>query len=301
MHRIPKSFLLIISMTTHVFAKQRPEVHGHRGCRGLRPENTLPAFLHALVLGVDVLEMDVVISADQQVVVSHDLWLASHICRDAAGRRIAPIHERQHNLYLMPYAAIRQCDCGSWNSLDFPEQQSVAAAKPLLREVLTAVEGAPRPPGCRAIRYSIEIKSSPAGDGLYHPAPDQFLALVLIELAAAAVLSRSTLLCFDVRVLRAARDQAVPGLALCLLSEDGRPWLDSIAGLGFQPNVFGPNYESVTPAAVVELRQSHPGTALVPWTVNATSDMQRLLSFGVDGITTDYPDRLIILLAEAEQ
>ena len=66
----------------------RPQIHGHRGCRGLRPENTLPAFLHALELGVDVLEMDVVISADQQVVVSHEPWLSSLLCLDPAGQRI---------------------------------------------------------------------------------------------------------------------------------------------------------------------------------------------------------------------
>lgn len=276
----------------------RPQVHGHRGCRGLRPENTLSGFLHALALGVDVLEMDVVVSADGQVVVSHDPWLAAHLCRDAAGHRIAPADERRHNLYQMPYAAIRRCDCGSWPAPSFPEQQPVPAAKPLLREVLAAAEAAPRAPGPRAVRYSVEIKSSPAGDGRYHPLPAQFLALVLAELAAAAVFARTTLLCFDVRVLRLARALAVPGLALCLLSEDGRPWPGALGELGFQPDVFGPNYESVTPAAVAELRRVCPGTALVPWTVNEPAEMQRLLSLGVDGITTDYPDRLLALLAE---
>lgn len=298
-HSSHVAFFRINGMANTIPARRRTEVHGHRGCRGLRPENTLPGFLHALALGVDVLEMDVVISADRQVVVSHDPWLAACLCRDAAGRRIAPARERQHNLYRMPYATVRQCDCGSWAAPGFPTQQPVSAAKPLLREVLAATEAAPRPPGGPPPRYSVEIKCSPDGDNLYHPAPAPFLALVLAELTAAAVLARTTLLCFDPRVLRLARAQAVPGLAVCLLSEDGRPWPAAVAGLGFQPDVFGPNYQTATPTAVAELRRLYPGTGLVPWTVNVPGDMQRLLSLGVDGITTDYPDRLVAILAEA--
>ncbi|AMJ67629.1 glycerophosphodiester phosphodiesterase family protein [Hymenobacter sp. PAMC 26628] len=278
-------------------APRLPEVHGHRGCRGLFPENTLPGFLHAAALGVDVLEMDVVISADQQVVVSHDPWLAAHLCRNAEGLRIASAQERKHNLYHMPYAAIRQCDCGSCPNPDFPLQQPAAAPKPLLREVLAATERLPRPPRCKPLRYSVEIKCTPAGDHLYHPEPAQFLALVLAELVAAGVVPRTTLLCFDPRVLRLARAQLGSSLSLCLLSESSQPWPAAVIELGFQPDVFGPNYESVTPTAVAELRRLYPGTGLVPWTVNNPVDMQRLLSMGVEGLTTDYPDRLLAILA----
>lgn len=275
---------------------KRLEVHGHRGCRGLRPENTLPGFLYAAALGVDVLEMDVVISADQQVVVSHDPWLAAHLCRDAAGQRIAPAHERKHNLYHLPYAAIQQCDCGSWSNPAFPLQQSIAVSKPLLREVLAATEALPYTPVGKRLRYSVEIKCTPSGDNLYHPEPAQFLSLVMAELVAADVLSRTTLLCFDPRVLRLARAQFGSSLDLCLLSESGEAWPASVAKLGFQPDVFGPNYESVTPSAISAFRRLYPGAGLVPWTVNNPVNMQRLLSMGVDGLTTDYPNRLLAVL-----
>lgn len=290
--------MLTKNRTDNPSTSKRPEVHGHRGCRGLLPENTLPGFLHAAALGVDVLEMDVVISADQQVVVSHDPWLAAHLCRDAGGLRIAPTQARQHNLYHMAYAAIRQCDCGSWPHPDFPLQQPVAAPKPLLREVLAATEALLRPPGGKRLRYSIEIKCTPSGDNFYHPEPAQFLALVLAELVAADVMARTTLLCFDPRVLRLARAQLGSSLALCLLSESGQPWPAAVAELGFQPDVFGPSYASVTPTAVAELRRLYPGTGLVPWTVNNPVNMQRMLSMGVDGLTTDYPDRLLAILAQ---
>jgi glycerophosphoryl diester phosphodiesterase len=274
----------------------RPEVHGHRGCRGLMPENTLPGFLHAAALGVDVLEMDVVISADRQVVVSHDPWLAAHLCRDAAGQKIAPAHEREHNLYHLPYAAIKQCDCGSWPNPGFPTQQPLAAPKPLLSEVLAATEALPASPTGKPLRYSVEIKCTAEGDNIYHPEPAQFLSLVLDVLVAADVLSRTTLLCFDPRVLRLARIKCGSDLSLCLLSESGEAWPAVITSLDFQPDVFGPNYESVTTQAVSELRRLYPGIALVPWTVNDPTDMERLLSIHVDGITTDYPDRLLAVI-----
>ena len=274
----------------------RPEAHGHRGCRGLRPENTLPAFLHALALGVDVLELDVVISADNQVVVSHEPWLNPHICLDPAGQLIESSTPPQFNLYQLPYATIRQCDCGQLRHPNFPEQVAQSAAyKPLLREVFAAVEAATAQLHIPPVGYSIEIKSSPAGDGIFHPAPAKFLALVLAELEAAQVLPRTTLLCFDARILQLAHQQC-PDIATCLLVEHDQPWLESLQQLGFAPTTFGPDFRTVTPAAVRQLRTSFPTVRLVPWTVNEIPDMRHLRSLGADGITTDYPDRLLTLL-----
>ena len=273
-------------------APRKPEVHGHRGCRGLLPENTLPAFLHALALGVDVLELDVVISADQQVVVSHEPWLNPLICRGPAGEPLAPDTPPKYNLYQLSYATIRHCDCGQLRHPDFPLQAPQPAMKPLLREVLVAVEAATRQLGRNPVRYSIEVKCLPQGDGYFHPAPDVFLPLVLAEIMPAAVLLRTTLLCFDPRILRlAARLQ--PRLATCLLVEEEQPWLDSLESLGMVPTTFGPNQRTVSAEAVAALRATYPDLRIVPWTVNETADMLRLIRLGVDGITTDYPDRLI--------
>ena len=180
------------------------EVHGHRGCRGLRPENTLPAFIHALELGVDVLELDVVISADRQVVVSHEPWLNPLICRGPNGEPIPVEDALEFNLYRMPYQQIQKCDCGRPHP-NFPNQQSTPAFKPLLRDVLAATElWAAQQLGPRLPGYSIEVKSLPDGDDAFHPAPSDFLQLVLAELEFANITSRTTLLCFDPRILRLA-------------------------------------------------------------------------------------------------
>ncbi|MCC3153434.1 glycerophosphodiester phosphodiesterase family protein [Hymenobacter sp. BT770] len=283
-------------LSTHPFTARRPEVHGHRGCRGLRPENTLDAFLHALSLGVDVIELDVVISADRQVVVSHEPWLNSQICLGPNGQRIGSNDRERFNLYRMPYAEIRRCDCGQHRHPGFPEQVSAPAYKPLLSEALATLEAATQRLGRPPLGYSVEIKSSPEGDNIFHPGPSEFLSLVMSELSAAQVLARTTLLSFDVRILQLAH-QLQPNLATCLLVEDNLPWPFSIANLGFTPSTFGPDFHSVMEESVRALRTDFPSLRLVPWTVNEPADMQRLLALGVDGMTTDYPDRLLSILS----
>lgn len=273
---------------------RRCEVHGHRGCRGLRPENTIPAFSHAVALGVDVIELDVVISQDQQVVVSHEPWLAAKLGRDNLGRTIDPAQELQHNLYQLPYASIRQCVVGEWPHPDFATQLPFPSYRPLLREVLGQVARVSQHSG-RLVGFSVEVKSSPAGDDIFHPQPAQFVDLVVTELMDAGVINQTTILSFDPRILQATR-RAYPALRLCLLVED---YLSPIAGLfdtlGFNPDVFGPDFQLLSAATVRDIRAAYPQLQIVPWTVNTAADMARVQAWQVDGITTDYPDRLLSL------
>jgi glycerophosphoryl diester phosphodiesterase len=280
----------------HKDATYRPEIHGHRGCRGLLPENTIPAFLYALALGVDVLEMDVIISVDNQVVVSHEPWLNPTICLDPAGHLIEPNNPPLFNLYRMPYHLIRRCDCGLLRHPGFPNQQTQPAYKPLLSEVLTTIAEAVQRLGRNPVRFSIEIKSLPEGDNIYHPEPAQFLSLVLAELSRAQVIPQTTLLCFDARILQLAHQQQ-PNLATCLLLEQEQPWLPSLQALEKPPTAIGPDFRTVTAEAVQHLRALYPSLRLVPWTANSAADMQHLINLRVDGITTDYPNVLAGLLA----
>lgn len=277
-------------------ALPRPEVHGHRGCRGLFPENTLPAFLHAVALGVDVLELDVVVSQDEQVVVAHDFWLAARLGYGPGDTLLDSATERQYRLYAMSYANIRQCALGVLPHPLFPEQQLVRTYRPLLREMLQATTAACQQLGRSPVRYAIELKSTPSGDGFLHPIPARFVELVLAELAVADAAARTTLLSFDPRILQAAR-QAAPTQALCFLAEDTLPPLSLLfRNLGFMPHVFGPAYRLVTPLLLHYLRQHYPGTQLVPWTVNSEADLLAALNWQPTGITTDYPDRLLNML-----
>ena len=173
------------------------------------------------------------------------------------------------------------------------------AHKPLLAEVIAAADAQARALGRPRPAYAIELKCSPVGDGIWHPAPLPFVELVLAVLGAGELLRRSTLLGFDPRVLQAAR-RLCPALRLCLLTESPFTTAALFGPLGFVPEVFGPDFTLLTPALVRELRQHFPGLALVPWTVNEPADLLTVSSWQPDGITTDYPNRLLAALAQSQ-
>ncbi len=268
----------------------RVEIQGHRGCRGLKPENTWPAFAHAIDLGVDVLELDVCLSADGQVVVSHEPWMDLGLCRPQGGA--APSAEgRGPHFGELPYRAISAWDCGSWGNPRFPEQEPVATAKPLLREVLLLAETRAASLG-RAVGYNVEIKARPEWDGVEQPSPEAVVPVVLEVLRATGVRDRTTLQSFDHRVLRLAR-AADPGLRLVLL-EEANPLMGRVIDrLGFEPWAYSPWHPLVTKGMVREAHRR--GIRLIPWTVNEPADLLRLRALGVDGLITDYPDRALAL------
>jgi glycerophosphoryl diester phosphodiesterase len=237
-------------------------------------------------------ELDVVISQDGQVVVSHEPWLSAKLGRDPVGQLIDPAHEQRYNLYQLPYAIIRQCSVGEWPHPDFPEQQLVPSYRPLLREVVQQVTAASQQLG-RVVGFSVEIKSSPEGDDSFHPRPAKFVDLVVAELQSASASSRTTLLSFDPRILQVAR-QSYPDLALSFLIEDYLPPVGSLfATLGFEPEVLGPDFQLLSASVVQSIRADYPSLRLVPWTINTPEDISTVLSWETDAITTDYPDRLL--------
>ena len=172
------------------------------------------------------------------------------------------------------------------------------AYKPLLAEVISAVDRLAHQLGRPLVGFSIEIKSEPGGDNIFHPAPARFVELVLAELRSARVVSRTTLLSFDDRVLTAAR-LACSELRLCLLVETAFSCSDLFNQLGFVPEVFGPDFHLLSAELVEVLRAAYPKLELVPWTVNDLPDLERLISWQITGITTDYPDRLLLLQSRA--
>ena len=179
------------------------DVQGHRGARGLLPENTLPAFARALALGVTTLELDLAVSADRELVVSHEPWMSAEICRLPDGRPIRPDEEQDFKLFEMDYAEIAAFDCGSAGHPRFPEQRAQPARKPLLREVFALGEAYAAETG-RPVFYNVETKTQPERDGRFHPEPEPFVRLIAAEANRAGTGHRTTLQSFDVRTLQAA-------------------------------------------------------------------------------------------------
>lgn len=263
---------------------------GHRGARGLAPENTIAAFLKALEYAeVTTLELDVAVSADSQVVVSHEPWMSETICNHPDGRAVAAAEAKSLNLHRMRYVEIQGFDCGQRGHERFPEQRKQAAEKPLLRDVISAVDTYCQKHRRPLPRFNIEVKSKPEWDGIYTPVPDVFARLVLAEIDAAGIRKRTCVQSFDKRALQAMQ-QLAPKITMALLIEDAAGVEAQLAELGFTPNVYSPYYQLVTAHLVQAVHEA--GMRIIPWTVNETEIMQSLMALGVDGIITDYPDRI---------
>lgn len=260
---------------------------GHRGCRGLMPENTIPAMKKALDLGVRTLELDVVVSADKQVVVSHDPYMAADFCTKPDGTPVGKAEEKSINLYRLPYAEIKRFDVGLKPHPQFPRQQRLAAYKPLLGELLDSVETYARTKGLTPPRYNIEIKSSPQTDGLYQPAPDEFVDLVMDVVQKRKLTGRYNIQSFDARPLRRLRER-YPDVVLAYLTANPKTLEENLATLGFKPAIYSPHFKTVTAEVVSACRQQ--GLKIIPWTVNTKAEIDALVKLGVDGIITDYPN-----------
>lgn len=266
------------------------DLQGHRGARGLAPENTLSAFQKALELGVNTLELDVVVTKDNQVVVSHEPWMNAEICLDAEGNEIKKADEKTFNIYQLTYEEVKAFDCGSKFNPAFPEQELESAYKPLLSEVLHMADSLSKNHG-KKIKYNIELKSLPEGDEIYHPKPADFVKLVMEVLQKETKLKRVNLQSFDFRILQELH-KTYPEVRLAALVYN-TDFETGLTELGFEPEIYSPYFPLVTKKLVKEAHAKD--MKVIPWTVNEPEEMKTLLKLGVDGLITDYPDRALKL------
>lgn len=260
---------------------------GHRGCRGLLPENSIPAFIKALEFPeVVTLELDLAVTKDNQLIVSHEPWFNPNICRQPGGQPIAAADSVRFLIHQMTVDEVQAFDCGSQGNPRFPGQQKMPTYKPTLREVVAEV--CARYPG-RSVRWNMEIKSQPEWDGVRTPPIGAFAQLVVQALHELRLTDNTTVQSFDVRALQAVR-QIAPQQRLALLTENALSLEYNLNKLGFQPAVYSPYYLLVDQKLV---RRCHSrGIQVIPWTVNDVPAMRRLIRLGVDGIITDYPDKI---------
>ena len=308
--------LLVLPFGLGFVTARALEIQGHRGARGLLPENTIPAFERAIELRVDVLELDLGLTRDGVPVVHHDRALDPERTRDATGAWLAPPGPFLNTLDL---AALSEFDVGraapdSKIAKRFPEQVPRDGTRiPALAEVLALG----RRPGADGIRFNIETKLTPLAPE-ETAGPEEFATAVVAVLRAEGMIDRADLQSFDWRVLHAARKLAPDLSTVCLTAE--QRWIDNIlrgrpgpspwtAGLdveafdGSVPRlveaagcvVWSPYYRDLTEATLAEAHALR--LRVVVWTVNEVDDMLALARLGVDGIITDYPDRAVEALA----
>jgi len=277
------------------------DVQGHRGARGLMPENTIPAFLLALDSGVATLEMDLAITKDRQVIVSHDPWMSAAFCLDPSGNEIKEKDENKYNIFQMSYDQVKGWDCGLKGNSNFPEQKKIKVSKPLLADVIVATENHIKNFTKYEVDYNIEIKSTVEGDRKFHPKPEEFSDLAYKIIDQYLPWERVIIQSFDIRVLKYWH-QKYPTVRLALLVENLNESSENLHELGFFPDIYSPDYHlldknevkhlhALTPTRILNSKQKVRPMRVIPWTVNDEKEMTELKAMGVDGIITDYPDR----------
>jgi len=267
------------------------DIEGHRGCRGLMPENTIPAMMKALELGVTTLEMDAVITKDKQVILSHEPFFNHEITTGPDGKYITEQDERNLNIYRMSYAQTQTYDVGLKPHPRFPNQRRLKATKPLLREVIENVEAYHKLKGGQPVFYNIETKTEPATDNTYHPAPEEFVRTLMNVINAEKISNRVIIQSFDFRTLQIIHKR-YPGMRTAALIEDfdKRTLEEQLKALGFMPAIYSPAYSLVTKELVDKCHERQ--IRVIPWTVNDKAAIEQMKADGVDGIITDYPDLL---------
>jgi glycerophosphoryl diester phosphodiesterase len=291
------------------------DLQGHRGARGLAPENTLAGFARALEIGVTTLETDLAVTKDGVIVLSHDPVFNPDIVRGADGAWLVPPIPPINGL---PLAELKRYDVGrirpgSKYAQQFPGQQPVDGARvPTLAELFDLAKSSGKAP-----RFNIETKLSPdkPDDA---PAPETFARVVVEAVRAAGLSGRTTIQSFDWRTLIAARKLAPDIETVCLtavstlkdmkVNGTRRPsaWLAGLDPAAFAGSVpalakaagcgtWSPRFAELTGDVVAEAH-AH-GLKVVPWTINSPADMARAIDMKVDGLITDYPDRARDVLA----
>lgn len=284
---------LLVLASCSISKKNNPSAaqfdsQGHRGARGLMPENTIQGMHHTIDLGTKTLEMDLQISKDKKVVVSHDSYMGFKFCTTPEGKEMSSKDGYSRLLYNMPYDSIRKYDVGLKPHPDFPKQKKMATYKPLLSELIDSTEAYAKLKK-RPIYYNMEIKTSPEYKGKGHPPVNEFVDLAMKVILDKGIKNRTMIQSFDVNALKIIHAR-YPGVKTSFLvfKSNTKSIKDHIASLGFTPDIFSPQYDMVTPELIKACHDEK--IKVIPWTVNDLDSIKKLKDMGVDGMISDYPN-----------
>ena len=262
---------------------------GHRGCRGLLPENTIPAMLKAIDLGVNTLEMDIVFTSDNVAILSHEPFFNHEITTKPDGKLIDEKDEKNYNIYKMSFAEMQRYDVGLKPHPRFLQQQKMVVHKPSLANLIDSVENYISEKKVAKVFYNIETKTQPATDNIFHPAPVAFVDMLMKVIKEKKIEDRVIIQSFDMRTLQYLHKK-YPAVKTALLIEltDRNSFRKQIKDLGFIPSIYSPEQGLVTPNLIASCHEKK--IRIIPWTVDDKKEILRLKAMGVDGIITDYPN-----------
>ena len=291
--------LYLISMANmNVLGQKRQiDLQGHRGCRGLMPENTIPAMIEAIKLGVTTIELDVVISKDDQVLVSHEPFMNPEISTPPQGSKDQFEKGMVFNIYQMTYAEIASWDVGMKKNERFPAQKKISVQKPRLVDLIDSVETYIITNRLKPVMYNIETKCNPSSDGIFHPLPNEFVEKLIFVLQDKRILEKTIIQSFDKRTLQYIHTK-YPSVKTSFLL--GGKILNSlneiILDLGFTPTFLSPEFNLVNNQFINQCHQK--GVKVIPWTVNDRIKIKELYEIGVDGIISDFPTMFDVIWSQ---
>ena len=261
------------------------------------PENTIAAMIKAIDLGISTLEMDVVVTKDKKVILSHDHFMNPDYTIPPQGFSFATATDKSFRIYEMNYDEIRKWDVGKKGNASFPNQQKIPAIKPLLSALIDSVESYIKSKNLSPIKYNIETKSSPNSDNILHPAPAEFIDLLMEVIKNTDIEKRTTIQSFDKRTLQVLHEKFPKCSTSFLIGAKVKNNVESILqDLGFLPDFISPDVRLVNPDFLSECRQKK--LKVVVWTVNDSPTIKKMAEMGVDGIISDYPDLFSVLKNE---
>jgi glycerophosphoryl diester phosphodiesterase len=285
------------------------EVQGHRGNRGLRPENCLPSFATAIEAGADALELDLIVSKDGELVIHHDFFVNNELCTYLDGRPLL----QPLLIHSLTLAEIKQFDCGRKKNHSFPKQHAIPGTQiPTLNDLFEMIRSSSHP-NAKKIRLNLEVKRDPS-----HPewtsSPSELARKVLSKVEQNGFTDRVYYSSFDPEVLAAIRSIAPNAQIGFLFDEetieeaqkiDPQAGKDLQAGaeffiqlaLSLKANILSPHHTFLTDAHFIR-RLQQAGFRVVSWTVNEPKRWAELMEMGIDGIISDYPEELIHFLKE---
>lgn len=259
----------------------------HRGGRGLMPENTIASEKNAINYGC-TLEMDLEMSKDRKIVVSHDAYFDSDFCLTPEGDTMTKEDGLSRLIFNMDYDSVAKYDVGLKPYPAFPLQKKIHAIKPLLSVLIDSVEDYARQKNF-VNHYNIEIKSDPQFDGKFYSTLQEYVDSAMKIIIEKGIAPRTMMQSFDVRALNLIH-QKYPEIKTSFLVEasDKKTAKGYINELGYKPEIFSPEFSLVTPELVKAFHQQN--VLVIPWTPDTLKEIQRLKDMGVDGVITDYPN-----------
>lgn len=251
------------------------------------PENTIPAMKNAVDLGVTTLEMDAVITKDGKVLISHEPFFNHDITTAPGGVAVTVQQEKLLNIYRMSYEETKQYDVGVKPYPQFPKQKRFPVHKPLLSDLIDSIEKYTKERSLAPMFYNIETKMNAATDNVFHPAPQEFVDLIMNVIKEKGIQNRISIQSFDFRSLQLVHKK-YPGIQTAALVSNRKTFTQNLEDLGFIPDIYSPAFMLVTPELIKECHDKK--IRIIPWTVNDKAKIEELKKWGVDGIITDYPD-----------